>query len=102
MATTAALDPRAEAFAAQLATDRRAGSGFDQWRRSESGRRWLFRGLTLASFSPGLVSVLIDAPMELSVGLEVAALILNIWLRAERRRRLRAIVNWDDSEGDAA
>ena len=95
-----ALDPRAEAFAAQLAADRRAGSGFDQWRRSESSRRWLFRGLTLASFAPGLVSAVIDAPMEISVGLEVGALILNVWLRAERRRRLRAIVSWEDGEGD--
>jgi hypothetical protein len=42
-----------------------------------------------------------DAPLEVSVALEVAAMVGNIWLRRERYRRLREIVAWQDP-ADAA
>jgi hypothetical protein len=94
------LDPRAEAFAAQLAADRGAApSGFDGWRRSRSGRTWVFWGISLLSVSPGIVSYVMQLPLELTIGLEVAAFVGNIWLRIERRRRLREIVSWEEPEG---
>jgi hypothetical protein len=90
------LSPQAEAFRAELAAERRSGgSEFDRWRRS-GGRRWLVWGLTLLSFSPGVVSFLIDAPLPVSGGLEVAAFVGNIWLRRERRRRLHDIATWEE------
>jgi hypothetical protein len=91
------LGPKAEALRVQIAADRRgAPSAFDQWRRSQGGQRWLVWGVTLASFSPGLISFVLDAPLELSIGLEITAFVGNIWLRATRRHRMREIVAWQD------
>jgi hypothetical protein len=91
------LGPRAEALRVQIAADRRATpSAFDQWRRSQGGQRWLVWAVTLASFSPGLISFIFNAPLLLSIGLEVAAFAGNIWLRRQRRRRMREIVAWQD------
>jgi hypothetical protein len=96
------LGPQAEALRVQIAADRRAApSAFDQWRRSQGGQRWLIWGVTLISVSPGLLSFILDAPLEVSIGLEIAALIGNVWLRRTRRRRLREIVAWEDP-ADAA
>ena len=44
---------------------------------------------------------MLDAPLELTIGLEVAAFIGNIWLRYERRRRLHEIVSWEDPDGSS-
>jgi hypothetical protein len=91
------LGPAAEALRVEIAADRRANpSSFDQWRRSQGGQRWLMWGVTLASFSPGLVSFILDAPLELSIGLEIAAFVGNIWLRRVRKQRMRDIVAWQD------
>jgi len=91
------LGPRAEALRVQIAADRRAApSPFDQWRRSQGGQRWLIWGVTLASFSPGLISFIFNAPLWLSIGLEIAAVVGNIWLRRQRSRRMREIVAWQD------
>lgn len=91
------LGPHAEAFRAKIAADRNAApSTFDTWRRSQGGRRWLVRALTLASFAPGVVTFLYDAPIEVSIGLEAAAFLLNGWLRRERKRQRRDILDWED------
>jgi hypothetical protein len=98
---TDSLDARAEAFRAEIAANRRPSSStFQQWRRSQSHRVWLARGLTLLSFSPGLVSFVLDAPIELSIGLEIAAVVANVWIRRERFRRSREIVAWEDPAVD--
>jgi hypothetical protein len=90
------LSPEAEAFRAELAAGRGAKSGdFSDWRRVHNRERWLIWGLTLLSFTPGIATFLLDAPIELSGGLELAAMIGNVWLRTARRRRLRDIVSWE-------
>jgi Flp pilus assembly protein TadB len=96
MSPMPALNSRAEAFRAEVADRSGIPSSFDQWRRSRSGRRWLVFAVTLASFSPGLASFLIDAPIGVSIGLGGAAFVANVWLRRERRRRLQAIVAWEE------
>ena len=93
------LGPRAEALRVEIAANKRAGSSFDQWRRDQGGKRWVIWAVTLASFSPGLISLALNAPLGLSIGLEVAAFVGNIWLRRERRRRLREIVAWQEPAG---
>jgi hypothetical protein len=51
--------------------------------------------LRLALISPGLICFLIQAPLEASVGLEVAGVLANVWIRRERQQHLRAIATWD-------
>ena len=95
------LDPRAEAFRAEVAAGRTAApTGFDAWRRSQRRRSWITWALTVLSFSPGVASLVLDAPIELSIALEIAALVGNVWIRRERYRRSREIVAWED-EGSA-
>jgi hypothetical protein len=92
-----ALDPRAEAFRAEIAAGRAAApSGFDAWRRSQRHRAWITWALTLLSFAPGVVTFAVDAPLELSIALEIAALVGNVWIRRERYRRAREIVAWEE------
>ena len=97
--TTTAVDslsPQAEAFRAEIAARRgQDQASFETWRRAQGGRRALSVALTLASFSPGLISFLLQAPFWLSIGLEIAAVAGNVWLRRERWRRMREIVNWE-------
>lgn len=94
------LSPAAEAFRAELAASRRADdTSFAAWRRGQRGRRLLSALVTVGSFSPGLVSFLLDAPLWASIGLEVAALAGNVWLRRERWRRRREIVAWEEPAG---
>jgi hypothetical protein len=95
------LSPKAEAFLAELAAERTAeGADFASWRRGERGRRMAGWAVSLISFAPGLVSLAIDAPLWLSLGLEAAAVFGNIWLRRERWRRMREIVAWKDPRLD--
>ena len=96
-ATGDGLDPRAEAFRAEIAAGRAAApTGFDAWRRSQQHRTWISWALTLLSFAPGVVTFVIDAPIELSIALSIAALVGNVWIRRERYRRAREIVGWED------
>jgi hypothetical protein len=96
---TADLSPEAEAFRKELASGRGAKTDeFSDWRRRQNRERWLIWALTLLSFAPGIATFLLDAPIEVSGGLEFAAMIGNIWIRTARRRRLRDIVNWESAE----
>jgi hypothetical protein len=98
-ATGDALDPRAEAFRAEIAAGRAAApTGFEAWRRSQRHRTWIGWALTLLSFAPGVVTFVIDAPIELSIALSIAALVGNVWIRRERYRRAREIVAWEEPD----
>jgi hypothetical protein len=98
-ATGDALDPRAEAFRAEIAAGRTAApTGFGAWRRSQQHRAWITWALTLLSFAPGVVTFVIDAPIELSIALEIGALVGNVWIRRERYRRAREIVAWEEPD----
>ncbi len=91
------LSAEAEAFRAQLAgssADRT--SPLDDWRRSRRGRQIAVWVVTLASLAIGPVSFELETPLSVSIVLEVAAIAANIWLRRERRNRLREIVALDD------
>ena len=90
------LSAEAEAFRSEVAASRDASSAaFAGWRRSKSWERWLMLGVQ-AFVVPGIVSFVMDAPLELSIGLEVAAFVGNIWFRVTRRRRMREMVAWQD------
>jgi hypothetical protein len=91
------LDPRAEAFRAELAASRgEDAQTFGQWRASQAYRTWIFWALSLLSFAPGVVTLLLDGPIELAGALEIAAMVGNVWIRRERFRRRREIVAWED------
>jgi hypothetical protein len=91
------LDARVEAFRAEVAAGRETSdSAFGQWRSSARGRRWAVIILTIASFCPSLVALVLSAPLWVSIGLSVAAASINAWLRRERRRRLQDIVAWQE------
>ena len=95
-APTSDLNAAAETLRAEIAAKRAASTGFAQWRRSYGARQLLVWTLTLASFAPGLITFAMDAPLSLSILLELISFAGNIWLRRERRRRMRAIVDWQD------
>jgi hypothetical protein len=96
-ASTGDLSPEAEAFRAELVASRGGGSAsFTDWRRSNDWERWLMIAVRTGAFLPGVVTLVIDAPLELSIGLELAAFAGNMWYRYVRRRRLRDIVAWRD------
>jgi hypothetical protein len=91
------LSPSAEAFRLELAARKDAPrADFADWRRANAGRQVAMWAITLLSFAPGLISLGLDLPLELSIGLELAAVAGNVWLRRERWRRMREIVAWQD------
>jgi hypothetical protein len=90
--------PQVEAFRAELARSRDGdGDSFAAWRRSQRGEAVLTWAAAIAFASPGLLCLLLQAPLALSIGLEVAGFAANAWVRRQRRRRLKAIVAWGDS-----
>ncbi len=95
------LSPKAEAFRADL-----KASGFDNrssfgaWRRSRRGEAILTGAVAIGCVSPGLLGFLLQAPVGVSIGLEIAGLTANAWVRRRRRQRLKAIVAWQDPAGD--
>jgi len=96
LAPPAALSESAEAFRAEVAADLGAASSFRRWRRTPDGRKLLMWAATGASVIPGIVTFVIGAPLIVSIGLEALSFVGNIWLRRERRRRLREIVEWQE------
>jgi hypothetical protein len=96
-ATTQSLSPQAEAFRASLgSTPGESAEDFSDWRRATRSRRWIAWAVGLALMSPGLLCLVLQAPLWVSIGLEVGGGVANAWLRRERRRQLRAITNWED------
>jgi len=95
------LSPQAEAFRASLRSNPSDSvAAFADWRRSTQLRRWTAWAIGLALMSPGLVCFVLQAPLSVSIGLEIAGGLANAWLRRERRRQLRAITNWDPPTQD--
>jgi len=78
--------------------DRSTTSDFADWRRGQRGRWLAAWALGLLFVSPGLLCFLFQAPLGLSVVMEVAGVAANAWVRRERRRRLQEIVQWDPSD----
>jgi hypothetical protein len=92
------LSAAAEAFRAELAADRRPrGNDFGAWRRSRRWRQALVLAGTVGSFAPGVATFVMDAPLSVSIGLQVAAVVGNVWLRRGRFRRRREILAWEDA-----
>jgi hypothetical protein len=54
----------------------------------------------LALMSPGLLCFLLQGPLPVSIGLEIAGALANAWLRRQRRRHLRAIADWNPPAAD--
>lgn len=88
------LSPEAEAFRASLKADSAKPDDFRQWRQDESGRRLTTWVLSAALLSPGALCFVLQTPPLVSIGLEALGVCANIWLRQERRRRLKAITAW--------
>ncbi len=99
-AAALALSPEAEAFRARLAAEGRPTSAFAEWRRSARGQQLLIWALTLAPMAAGLFCFAFDAPLPVSVGLEISGVFANGWLRRARHKRLRDIVAWEEGEDD--
>jgi len=85
--------PQVEAFRAELASS--PGSEFADWRRSQRSSRILSWAVAVVFLSPGLISFLLQAPLSVSIAMEVAGFIANAWVRRRRRQRLRDIVAWE-------
>jgi hypothetical protein len=91
-----ALSAEAEAFRKMLKSEGSpAGSDFARWRRSQLWRRAIFWVVSLALLAPGVISFIFDLPLSLSIGLEIAGITGNWWLRRERKRHLKEIAAWD-------
>ena len=88
------LSPEAEAFRVSLKAERAKPADFRQWRQEDSGRRLVTWVLTLALLSPGVLCFLLQIPPLASIGVEALGVGANLWLRRERRRRLKAIAAW--------
>lgn len=89
------LSPRAEAFLAAMGD----GQGdevavFTQWRRAQQPRRLLLIAVGAAFVAPGLLCFVFQAPWWVSIGLSVAGVGVNGWLRSERQRQAREIAAW--------
>ena len=73
-------------------------ANFAAWRRSQAAGSMVFWLASLALMAPGIACFLAQAPLTISIAVEIAGLVLGGWLRRERRRRLAAIVAWDADE----
>ena len=95
---SARLSAKAEAFRAELAASRgEAGPGFADWRRSQFGSQLMIWLLGMAFLSPGLLCLILQAPLQVSAVVEIAGIVINIWLRRERRRRRSEILAWQEA-----
>src|SRR5262249_9322655 len=84
------LGPRAEALRPKIARDRAtAEPTFEDWKRKTAARQRLAMAILLLSSIPGVIAMLVHAPLWLSLALEAAAVLGNVWLRRERFRRRR-------------
>src|ERR1700761_1034955 len=91
------LGPRAEALRSKIAREQvTAPPTFEDWKRKNAARQKLALGVSVLSFVPGAIAMLFDAPLSLSLALEAAAVFGNVWLRRERFRRRREILDWKD------
>jgi hypothetical protein len=89
------LSPEAEAF--RVALEDVPTQDFSDWRRGQRSRRLIAWILSFVLLSPGVLCFLFQAPLPASIGLELAGMAVNGWLRRERRRHLRAVVGWEAS-----
>ncbi|HZC15801.1 MAG TPA: hypothetical protein VE309_03485 [Caulobacteraceae bacterium] len=91
-----ALSAEAEAFRRSLKSDPQSGPpDFAHWRRSQTGRRVIFWIASAALLAPGVISFVIDMPLNLSGGLGILGIAGNWWLRRERKRHLNEIASWE-------
>jgi hypothetical protein len=91
-----ALGPEAEAFRRELSTGRPAApSDFSDWWRTQQAKRLFAWFLTLALLTPGVLCFVFQTPWPVSAGLELGGILINWWLRRERRRRLKEIASWE-------
>jgi hypothetical protein len=91
-----ASNPELEAFAASIRDSKASDvEAFAEWRREQAPRRLLMLLLRFALLTPGLVCFAFHAPLWLSIGLEVAGVAANAWMRGERRRQASAIAAWE-------
>jgi hypothetical protein len=95
------LSPQAEAFRASLkAAPISVEEDFSEWRKAQRSRRLMTWIVALALTSPGLLCFLLQAPLSVSIALEIAGMAANAWLRHERRKHLRAISAWEAPKSD--
>lgn len=92
------LSPEAEAFLATLnQRPADARDDFADWRRAQRPRRLIVIAVGAAFMSPGLFCFLFQAPWWLSIGLSLAGVGVNGWLRRERQSQAKAIAGWTPS-----
>jgi hypothetical protein len=90
------LSDDAEAFRAQLAAERGGSEpGFSEWMRARQARRLMAWAIGFALLVPGLLSFFLNLPGYVSLGLEIAGVVINVWLRRERRKHLNDIARWE-------
>ena len=91
--------PASDAFAATLKNAEPSDvAEFARWRRRQFPRRLLIILVGLGLLAPGLVCLIVQAPVWVSLSLEAAGLAANGWLRRERRRQAAAIAAWAPDE----
>jgi len=99
----AGLSAEADRFRASLAAERRGGpADFDRFMRAQRVQRVMAAGMQLALLLPGAFCFLHDAPRPVSAGLEILGLVVGVWLKQERKRRLKAIAGWRDEDQASA
>jgi hypothetical protein len=89
------LSPELAAFAKSIRSARDSDvDEFARWRREQLPRRLSVILVGIALMTPGLVCLIAQAPLWVSLGLEAAGLAANVWLRHERRRQASDIAGW--------
>lgn len=69
-------------------------TAFDDWLKTQRTRRLRFLFVRFALLAPGLLCFVLDAPLALSMGLEIAGFIANVWVKTERKKQAEEIATW--------
>ena len=94
---TAPLSPAAETFRVEL-RGAPAGSAFQAWNSTARRKLVAIWAVRVGLMIPGVLGLAFHLPASVSIGLELAGLATNGWLRRERRRHRAEILAWDEAE----
>ena len=93
------LSAEADRFRATLATERRAGGGgFDHFMREQRVQRMLATVIQVMLLLPGALCCMYNTPRPVSAAVELAGIVIGVWLKRERKRRIKEIASWQDED----
>lgn len=94
---TPSLSAEADRFRASLAAERRGG-GFDRFMREQRVQRMLATVIQVMLLLPGALCFMYNTPRPVSAAVELAGIVIGVWLKRERKRRIKEIASWQDED----